>query len=111
MKTTKLVLTIALISFAVLAFSRPEPRTLSVKIKLSTALENRALVKTMYQQLDASLLHIDNVYAIITARVTHRHVVYYIYGKYEEWKNFFIMDQDDDPVGKAPGKRLASRVK
>jgi hypothetical protein len=110
MKATKFVLTVALISFAVLAFSRPEPRTLSVKIKLSTALENRTLVKAMYQQLDVSLLHND-VPGYITARVSYRHVVYYIYGKYEEWKNFFVMDMKDDPVGITPGKRLASRVK
>ncbi len=110
MKATKFVLTIALISFVVLAFSRPDQGTLSVKIKLSTALENRALVKAMYQQLDVSLLHND-VPRYITARVSLGNVVYFIYGKYEEWKNFFIMDLDDDPVGKAPGKRLASRVK
>ena len=111
MKTTKFVLTIALISFAVLAFSKPDTKGISVKIKFSTALENRALVKAMYQQLDVSLLHSDGPRYII-ARVNLNNVAYFIYGTYAEWKNFFIMDLDEDPVGKkAPGKRLATRVK
>ena len=111
MKTTKFVLTIALISFAVLAFSKPDTKGISVKIKLSTALENRALVKAMYQQLDVSLLH-QEVPRYITARVSLGSTVYFIYGRYAEWKNFFIMDLDEDPVAKkAPGTRLASRVK
>ena len=112
MKTTKMFLTVALMAFAIMAYSLPDTnKGIAVKIKLRNALENRALVKAMYQQLDVSLLNKD-VPRYITAKVNLGNTVYYIYGRYEEWKNFFIMDLNEDPVGKSStGKRLASRVK
>jgi len=112
MKTTKLFLTVALIAFAIMAYSMPDTeKGVAVKIKFRTALENRALVKAMYQQLDVSLLHQD-VPRYIVGKVNLGNAVYYIYGRYAEWKNFFIMDLNEDPVGKkAPGKKLSSRVK
>ncbi len=112
MKTTKMFLTVALMAFAIMAYSMPDiEKGVAVKIKFRTALENRALVKAMYQQLDVSLLHQD-VPRYIVGKVNLGNAVYYIYGRYAEWKNFFIMDLNEDPVGKkAPGKKLSSRIK
>jgi hypothetical protein len=111
MKTTRFFLSIALIAFAVMAFSKPDDRSLSVKIKLTTALENRDLVKSMYQQLDISLLG-NETPGYIIARVSHKHVTYYIYGRHEEWKSFFIMDLEDDEVGKkAPTNRVPKKLR
>ena len=94
MKATRFVLAVALMSFAVLAFSRPEPLQLSVKISLKKALENRSLVKSMHEQLDMSLLNQDGLCGIITARVKHKGVKYVIYGNYAEWRYFFLRDAD-----------------
>lgn len=111
MKTTKLILTVGLIFLTVLAFSKPEPAHKSAKIKLSQALQSRGLVQAMYQQLDVSFLNSANQVGLITLRVKFRGIVYLISGKYLEWKNFFVMDQEDPDQSPKTGKRLASRVK
>ena len=112
MKATKFVLCFAMISFVVLAYSESEPNQRSVKIKLIKALENPGLVQAMHQQLDLSLLNVDGRYGPITARVVYNRTVYFITGKYLQWKKFFLKDLEKEIVYKKPaGKELASRIK
>ena len=104
MKATKIVMIVALVAFATLVFSKPDPGSLTVKIWLSAALHNQALVKAMHVQLDRSLI-------AVVAKVKLGKITYAIFGRYEQWKAFFSSELNEDPVTKKPGMRLASRVK
>ncbi len=97
MKAIKLALVIAILGCASLSYADVDPGPLSVKITLKKAMESRSLVRAMYQQIDKSFLQVDqNGYYV--ARVIFNRNIYVIYGKYEEWIRFFLMDLDGEPV-------------
>ncbi len=110
MKATKIVMIVALVAFATLVFSKPDPGSLTVKIWLSAALHNQALVKAMHVQLDRSLIAVEQPGPYV-AKVKLGKITYAIFGRYEQWKAFFSSELNEDPVTKKPGMRLASRVK
>ena len=108
MKASKFVLVFAFVAFATMVFAQaerpdqnePAPAPRGVKISLENALLDRGLVKAMYQQLSPRILVNDQ--RIYTARVFYNRKVYFIYGTYAEWKLFFAMDLDEDPVAYVP---------
>ena len=49
------------------------------------------MVKAMYNQIDPGIIH-DEQQAIYYAVIKFNHTTYLIYGKLEQWINFFLMD-------------------
>ena len=96
MKTTKIALVIAFLSIAAINFASVDPGPVCVKIHLKKAMQNRLLVRAIYEQLDMSFLQVDQ-YGLYVARVSFNHSFYFIYGKYEEWIAFFTMDLEGLP--------------
>ncbi len=96
MKTTKIALVIAFLSFATINFASVDPGPVCVKIHLKKAMQNRQLVRAMYEQLDMSFLQVDQN-GLYVARVSFNHRFYFIHGKYEEWIAFFTMDLEALP--------------
>ena len=105
MKATKFVLIIAFLAFATMSYSTEiaEIGSNTVKISLKKAMENRGIVKAIYQQVDPRTFLYKEQNFLYIARVSFRHVHYVIFGKYEEWVNFFLMDQTEEaPAISAP---------
>ena len=96
MKATKIVMIVALVAFATLVFSKPDPGSLIVKIWLSSALHNPALVKAMHVQLDCSLIANDQPGPYV-AKVKLGNITYAVFGRYEQWKAFFSSQVNDVP--------------
>ncbi len=93
MKTTKLVLIIAMLAFVSMSYADNADRPqLTERVTLRKAIADPGLCQAIYQQVDATaLLAVDKV-GMYTVTVKYRRVVYVIYGKYWEWKDFFLMD-------------------
>ena len=110
MKASKFALVIAFVAFATMVFAQverpnqnePAPTPICVKISLEKALWNHGLVKAMYQQIDQRTFLQNEQNGLYIANVTYRRVHYAIFGKYEEWVNFFLMDPIDDATDAAP---------
>jgi len=103
MKATKIVMIVALMAFVAMAYADvdPGPNSLSIKISLKAAKQDRGLVHAIYQQVDPRLL-LQGEQPLYTAKVKYRKVTFVIYGKYKEWADFFLMDPSDDAKEKAP---------
>jgi len=90
MKTAKLFLTVAFISFAMMTFAtdKPQPKPVEIKISLEQALNNKTLCSEMIKQLNADFIQIEHPgYYYATVRCGYR--TFLIYGKYQEWLSFF----------------------
>ncbi|MCD4681932.1 MAG: hypothetical protein K8R86_01505 [Bacteroidales bacterium] len=93
MKATKFVLIIAMLAFVSMSYADKKPGpTLTVKISLTKAIQNPGLVRAIYNQVSERTLLAQEQNGLYTAKVNYHRVVYVIYGKYEEWRNFFVMD-------------------
>lgn len=96
MKATKLGLIVALIAFAMMGYSQvekaPDPGKFAVKMSLQKAMNSKALVKAMYEQLDQKAILQGEPAGYITVKVRFGRAIYYIYGTYGEWRNFFVID-------------------
>ena len=103
MKASKFALVIAFVAFATMIFAQverpdqnePAPTQICVKISLEKASCSLALVRAMYQQIDQRTFLQNEQNSLYIANVTFRHVHYVIYGKYEQWVSFFLMDLND----------------
>jgi hypothetical protein len=96
MKAIKLALVVAILGLATMSYADVDPGPLSIKISLKKATQNRGLVSAMYEQIDRSFLEVDqNGYYV--ARVVFNRNIYWIYGKYKEWVEFFSMDLEGEP--------------
>ena len=91
MKTIKLLLVLSMLSFGMYSISQPGPEVPCKKIPIAKAIDNPGLVKAMYHQIDRTLILIESN-SIYVARVNYKRTNYLIYGKLEEWQNFFLMD-------------------
>jgi len=103
MKTTKIVMLVALFAFVGMTYAGvdPGPSPFSVKIYLKLAKQDRGLVNAIYQQVDPRiLLQNDQIY--YAAKVKYKRANFVIVGKYREWKQFFYMDTKDNPKEKGP---------
>ena len=96
MKTTKVILVAALMAFATIGFSQTDrnielikkpPPHLVVKVSLSCALQNAALVGAMRSQLSPNFLQGNQ--RVYTVRVRFNNTIYYIVGSRAQWKRFF----------------------
>jgi hypothetical protein len=98
MKATKFVSIIAILAFASAA-QREEEALQPVKTDvLQRACEYLWLVITIYQYIDPmKFIHApDNDY--FTVVVHNEQTEYLVYGKQEEWEDFFKKDLDIDPM-------------
>jgi hypothetical protein len=92
MKTTRFILTIALVSFVMMTFADtpPVPKSPEVKISLEKAMNSKTLYLEMTKQLNMEFLKIEHPgYYVTSLRCGYN--VYVIYGKYKEWIAFFNM--------------------
>jgi len=101
MKASRVVLMLALVSFALMSFAgndvnRDLPK---VKISIEKAAHNPGLAKAIYQQVDQSILRGDRL-ALITATVKYKNTVFTVFGTYNQWLTFFTVDRGQ--MGKLP---------
>ena len=105
MKTTKLILIAALMSFAAMSFATNEPaqnsseyaeKSAIVKIKFIDAVQIRGLVMAMYDQLSPRMLQNEQNQPYV-GKVVLNNTVYLISGSYRQWF-FFFRDVNTDPV-------------
>ncbi len=96
MKTTKLLLLIAIMVITTTGFSQPESApacaekqtpTYSVSTTVKSAMENPILLKEMYHQLSPEILKLDRPVYVVALKV--KNVTYFISGTYKEWEKFF----------------------
>jgi len=90
MKTARFALMLALMSFALVGFSKVncEPASVVVKISLENASHDRGLSMAMYRQLDQSFLKVEHE-GFYVVKVQHKNITFMIFGTYKEWKKFF----------------------
>ena len=105
MKTTKLAMITALVSFALLSFATTELSLSKNVISLKEAMQNTELVRAMYGQINAADLLRSESSGLYTAQVVVKKTVYLINGTYAEWKRFFHLETDIKPNDE-PGERL-----
>jgi len=93
MKITKIVLIVTLLAFVSMSYAddKSGPK-LTTKISLEKAIQNPGLVRAIYNQVSERSLLVNDHNGLYTAKVNYRRVVYVVYGNYEEWRNFFVMD-------------------
>jgi len=94
MKASRIVLMLALVSFALMSFATNDvnlPRT-TIKISIEKAAHNPGLTQAIYQQVDQSILGGDRP-AIISVPVKYKNTTYIVFGTYEQWLKFFTTDR------------------
>ena len=101
MKATKFLLVFAILAFATMSYSAEKnTRQDAIKISLKKAMTDRNLVQAIYQQVELrDLITPGELNTIYTARVKYKRVNFYIYGTYQEWVNFFLMDPVEEIRG------------
>ena len=101
MKTTKLILVAAFLSFAAMGYSQAESdrSPFTARISLENAIQNPDLAAAMHQQLNPDMLKNDRAGRIITARVIVKRTIYVVYGTRGAWAKFFEKRPDTNPVG------------
>jgi hypothetical protein len=94
MRTSKLVLVLAFVSFAAMTFADNDRmgKAPTVKISLEKAMRIKSLKTEMLQQLIPDFLSVERP-GLYYASVRYRNTTYVIYGKYEEWKLFFDLSR------------------
>ena len=95
MKTLRLTLTAILLSLSILAMASEQKITKDeiVKMSLLQATQDPDLVQQMYIQLDDDFLEGEMVPAtVLVCLVEYQGNNILIYGTYEEWCLFFVMD-------------------
>ena len=97
MKTAKLMLMVAFLAFGTMLFAQANNEAPVVKIKLTEALQNRALVKAMHAQLDLSDILKTEVHGICCAKVKYNRAVYVIFGTKKQWVAFFLGNDPNSP--------------
>ena len=103
MKTTKIVMIVTLMAFVAMSYAGvdPGPNSLSIKISLKAAKQDRGLVQAIYHQVDPSVL-LQGDQPMYSAKVKYRGNVYVIFAKFNEWKRFFHMELDANAKEKGP---------
>lgn len=93
MKTSILFMIVMLLAICSMTFAQTETgrEPFSVSIPLKTAIKHQGLVQAMYQQLNEDFLHGPAI-KVYHVKVEYRSCLYDIYGSYEEWTLFFVMD-------------------
>ncbi len=89
MKTAKVALILALISFTLMGFASVnyDHASVIVKISLDNAQHDKGLSLVMYQQIDQSFLRVEHE-GFYVAKVQHKNITFFIFGTYKDWKDF-----------------------
>ena len=92
MKTMRLVLIMTIVALATTTFAGEHAtrKTLDIKISLEHALNHKALASEMMMHLNAGFLAVEKP-GLYAAKLRFGRNNYVIYGKYQEWKQFFNM--------------------
>ena len=94
MKTLKLTMIAAILSFAMISYAgvKPSPQVAKkvVKITLTKALNEPGLVIAMHAQLKMQFLQVEPQHGLYIATVRFNNVVYKIYGRRTAWIRFFL---------------------
>ena len=98
MKATKFVSIITILAFASAAIKEEEIEQTAKSNVLHKACEYLWLVMIIHQYIDpGSFIHsVNNDY--FTVVVHNNQIEYLVYGKQEEWEDFFKKDLDIDPM-------------
>ena len=91
MKTLKIALIAALVSFVAMSYAKVEPDNNNKKIQviaLEQAVKNPGLVVAMKVQLNTEFLKIEHP-GFYYAKVKYQNTTYVIYGKRQAWLKFF----------------------
>ena len=95
MKTSRIFMIASLLAICSLTYAQAETdrNHVTASISLKSAIKNPGLVHAMYEQLNQEFLHgtIQKVYHV---KVRYRRITIDIYGSYDEWISFFLMDNN-----------------
>ena len=91
MKTLKLAMIAAILSFAMISYAgvKPEHAKKVVKITLTQALKEPGLVNAMHAQLKVRFIQVEPN-GLYVATVRYNLVIYKIYGTRTAWVRFFL---------------------
>ena len=96
MKATKFFIVIAIFAFASTSYAKTDNLPHPIKISLRKACEHRGIVMAIYQQIDPRTFLQPDQNRYYCTRISFQHKTYVIYGKYEEWIDFFRRDLKND---------------
>ncbi|MBN2173924.1 MAG: hypothetical protein JW731_07325 [Bacteroidales bacterium] len=97
MKTSKIMLMVAFLTFGTMLLTQAAPDSPVVKIKITEALQNQGLVKAMHAQLSLNDVLRSENNGLCCARVVYNHTVYEIYGTKKQWVAFFLGGDPNSP--------------
>ena len=101
MKTLKLVMIAAIVSFAMMSYADNLPRQTQnekiIKITLNQAMADRGLVGAMYAQLTPAFLQVEQP-GLYKATVRYKHKVIEIHGTKAAWVKFFRTKPGPSPA-------------
>jgi len=104
MKTTKLVMIAALVSFALMSFAKTELGMSKNVISLKEAIHNAELVTAIHSQVNpADFLGRDQVGSYTVQLLVNKNI-YLVTGTKSEWRNFFYAEADVKPFCKVDFK-------
>ncbi len=89
MKTTKLVMIVVLVSFALMAFAGTELGMSKNVISLRTASTNSYFVSAIHNQVNPADIFNSERTGMYTAQIVLKKTVYLVTGSLGEWKLFF----------------------
>lgn len=91
MKTNGLILLLICTFSLHFAYGQSSNHEHFKKVPIEKAIKDHHLVKAMYQQIDISIIENEHQHYYM-AKVKYRHSTYIIFGKLDQWINFFVMD-------------------
>jgi hypothetical protein len=98
MKTTKLVMIAALVSFALMSFANTQLGKTSNVITLKEALSKTAIVSALHSQINPAEFLKNEQPGIYTAHVRVKATMYSVTASYKEWHNFFYGNPTESPL-------------
>lgn len=103
MKTTKLIAIALILGVVSLGMAqstadlKPKPSPTSIVIQLKKAMQIPSLTKAMFAQLNPNFLNVEK--PVYTVLVKYKKRIQYVSGTRAEWKSFFHIDLNEDPLG------------
>ena len=94
MKASRIVLMLALVSFALMSYAGidVDRRHADVKISIVQASHNPGLSQAIYQQVERSIFHSERTDLIIV-RVSYKKLTVIVYGTSDQWRRFYTTDK------------------
>lgn len=98
MKATKFVSIIAILAFASETFKKEEPVPDAKPDTVQKACEYLWLVITIYRYINPGTILLSETKGYHTVVVNYNQMEYLVYGKLEEWEDFFNKDLAINPT-------------